>query len=384
MEKYSLKELCDWIQEIVENDLPNHYWVCAEIASMSVRGHCDMELVEKAENGILAAKVRATCWNNVYNLLSAYFVQETGQSLHVGLQVMLEVSVEFHAVYGLSLNVWNIDPTYTLGDLAKQRQATIQQLTEDGVMDLQKALQIPSLPRRVAVISSVDAAGYGDFCDQLKHNRFGFKFHVQLYPAVVQGDNAARSVVQALNSIAALEEEWDVVVIIRGGGATTDMTCFDDYNLASHCAQFPLPIIAGIGHTRDVSVVDMVVHTSVKTPTAAAEWLIECVAQQVERVSNWMLRLQRAAQNAVYREQNRLSLYEQRIINAVHGKALSERGKLDVWLKTIELHSPERIFKMGYSLTTVNGKLVRHQREVNQGDILETHLHDGVIQSVVK
>ena len=384
MEKYSLKELCDWIQEIVENDLPNRYWVCAEIASMSVRGHCYMELVEKAENGILAAKVRATCWNNVYNLLSAYFVQETGQSLHVGLQVMLEVSVEFHAVYGLSLNVWNIDPTYTLGDLAKQRQATIQQLTEDGVMDLQKALQIPSLPRRVAVISSADAAGYGDFCDQLKHNRFGFKFHVQLYPAVVQGDNAARSVVQALNSIAALEEEWDVVVIIRGGGASTDMSCFDDYNLASHCAQFPLPIIAGIGHTRDVSVVDMVVHTSVKTPTAAAEWLIERVAEQVERVGSLMLRLQRATQNAVSREKNRLLLYEQQIFNAVRGKAVRERGKLDLWMKTIELHSPERIFKMGYSLTMVNGKMVRSQSEVNEGDVLETHLHDGVIQSVVK
>ena len=384
MEKYSLKELCDWIQEIVENDLPNHYWVCAEIASMSVRGHCYMELVEKAENGILAAKVRATCWNNVYNLLSAYFVQETGQSLHVGLQVMLEVSVEFHAVYGLSLNVWNIDPTYTLGDLAKQRQATIQQLTEDGVMDLQKALQIPSLPRRVAVISSADAAGYGDFCDQLKHNRFGFKFHVQLYPAVVQGDTAARSVVQALNSIAALEEEWDVVVIIRGGGASTDMSCFDDYNLASHCAQFPLPIIAGIGHTRDVSVVDMVVHTSVKTPTAAAEWLIERVAEQVERVGSLMLRLQRATQNAVSREKNRLLLYEQQIFNTVRGKAVRERGKLDLWMKTIELHSPERIFKMGYSLTMVNGKLVRSQSEVNEGDVLETHLHDGVIQSVVK
>ena len=384
MEKYSLKELCDWIQEIVENDLPNRYWVCAEIASMSVRGHCYMELVEKAENGILAAKVRATCWNNVYNLLSAYFVQETGQSLHVGLQVMLEVSVEFHAVYGLSLNVWNIDPTYTLGDLAKQRQATIQQLTEDGVMDLQKALQIPSLPRRVAVISSADAAGYGDFCDQLKHNRFGFKFHVQLYPAVVQGDTAARSVVQALNSIAALEEEWDVVVIIRGGGASTDMSCFDDYNLASHCAQFPLPIIAGIGHTRDVSVVDMVVHTSVKTPTAAAEWLIERVAEQVERVGSLMLRLQRATQNAVSREKNRLLLYEQQIFNAVRGKAVRERGKLDLWMKTIELHSPERIFKMGYSLTMVNGKLVRSQSEVNEGDLLETYLHDGVIQSVVK
>lgn len=384
MEKYSLKELCDWIQEIVENDLPNRYWVCAEIASMSVRGHCYMELVEKAENGILAAKVRATCWSNVYHLLSAYFLQETGQSLHTGLQVMLEVSVEYHAVYGLSLNVWNIDPTYTLGDLAKQRQATIQQLTEDGVMDLQKALQIPSLPRRVAVISSADAAGYGDFCDQLKHNRFGFKFHVQLYPAVVQGDTAARSVVQALNSIAALEEEWDVVVIIRGGGASTDMSCFDDYNLASHCAQFPLPIIAGIGHTRDVSVVDMVVHTSVKTPTAAAEWLIERVAEQVERVGSLMLRLQRATQNAVSREKNRLLLYEQQIFNAVRGKAVRERGKLELWMKTIELHSPERIFKMGYSLTMVNGKMVRSQSEVNEGDVLETHLHDGVIQSVVK
>ena len=384
MEKYSLKELCDWIQEIVENDLPNRYWVCAEIASMSVRGHCYMELVEKAETGILAAKVRATCWSNVYHLLSAYFLQETGQSLHTGLQVMLEVSVEYHAVYGLSLNVWNIDPTYTLGDLAKQRQATIQQLTEDGVMDLQKALQIPSLPRRVAVISSADAAGYGDFCDQLKHNRFGFKFHVQLYPAVVQGDNAARSVVQALNSIAALEEEWDVVVIIRGGGASTDMSCFDDYNLASHCAQFPLPIIAGIGHTRNVSVVDMVVHTSVKTPTAAAEWLIERVAEQVERVGSLMLRLQRTTQNAVSREKNRLLLYEQQIFNAVRGKAVCERGKLDLWMKTIELHSPERIFKMGYSLTMVNGKMVRSQSEVNEGDVLETHLHDGVIQSVVK
>lgn len=384
MEKYSLKELCDWIQEIVENDLPNRYWVCAEIASMSVRGHCYMELVEKAEDGILAAKVRATCWSNVYHLLSAYFLQETGQSLHTGLQVMLEVSVEYHAVYGLSLNVWNIDPTYTLGDLAKQRQATIQQLTEDGVMDLQKALQIPSLPRRVAVISSADAAGYGDFCDQLKHNRFGFKFHVQLYPAVVQGDTAARSVVQALNSIVALEEEWDVVVIIRGGGASTDMSCFDDYNLASHCAQFPLPIIAGIGHTRDVSVVDMVVHTSVKTPTAAAEWLIERVAEQVDRVGGLMLRLQRATQNAVSREKNRLLLYEQQIFNAVRGKAVRERGKLDLWMKTIELHSPERIFKMGYSLTMVNGKLVRSQSEVNESDVLETHLHDGVIKSVVK
>ena len=384
MKTYSLKELCDWIEEVVENDLPERYWVRAEIASMSVRGHCYMELVEKGENGILSAKVRATCWNNVYALLSAYFAQEAGESLHVGLQVLLEVSVEFHAVYGLSLNIWNIDPTYTLGDLAKQRQATLQQLTEDGVMELQKGLELPSLVRRIAVISSADAAGYGDFCDQLKNNRFGFSFQTQLYPAVMQGDNSAHSIIEALHSIAEQEEEWDVVVIIRGGGANTDLRCFDDYNLASHCAQFPLPIIAGIGHTRDISIVDMVVKISVKTPTAAAEWLIERVAKQVEKVGGLVLRLQRAAMGAVNKEKNRLSLYQQRLKSAIRGAVLREQGKLVLWQKTIELHSPERIFKMGYSLTTANGKVINNQADVKAGDLLETHLQTGVIQSIVK
>lgn len=384
MKTYSLKELCDWIEEVVENDLPERYWVRAEIASMSVRGHCYMELVEKGENGILSAKVRATCWNNVYALLSAYFAQEAGESLHVGLQVLLEVSVEFHAVYGLSLNIWNIDPTYTLGDLAKQRQATLQQLIEDGVMELQKGLELPSLVRRIAVISSADAAGYGDFCDQLENNRFGFSFQTQLYPAVMQGDNSAHSIIEALHSIAEQEEEWDVVVIIRGGGANTDLRCFDDYNLASHCAQFPLPIIAGIGHTRDVSIMDMVVKISVKTPTAAAEWLIERVAEQVEKVGGLVLRLQRAAMGAVNKEKNRLSLYQQRLKSAIRGAVLREQGKLGLWQKTIELHSPERIFKMGYSLTTVNGKVINNQADVKAGDLLDTHLQTGVIQSIVK
>lgn len=384
MQTYSLKELCDWLQELVEDGMPDRYWVHAEIASMSVRGHCYMELVEKAENGNLSAKVRSTCWSNVYGLLSAYFMQETGEVLSVGMQVLLEVSVEFHAVYGLSFNVWNIDPTYTLGDLAKQRQMTIRQLEDDGVMELQQALPIPSLVRRVAVISSADAAGYGDFCDQLRNNRFGFVFHTELYPAIMQGDAASRSIISALNAICEQEEEWDVVVIIRGGGASTDLRCFDDYNLASHCAQFPLPIVAGIGHTRDVSVVDMVVNTSVKTPTAAAEWLIDRVAQQVERVGSLLLRLQRATHGLVSREKTLLVVKEQRLINSVRSMVVREQGKLDLWRKTIELHSPERIFKMGYSLTTLNGKTVRKSEDAMKGDVLETHLHDGIILSVVK
>jgi exodeoxyribonuclease VII large subunit len=384
MKQYSLSELCDWLQAVIENDLSDRYWVRAEIGSMSVRGHCYMELVEKAENGIRAAKVRATCWSNVYALLSAYFTQETGQALHVGMQVLLEVSIAFHAVYGLSLNITNIDPKYTLGDLAKQRQETIRKLAEDGVMDLQQALVVPSLPRRVAVVSSTDAAGYEDFCNQLMNNRFGFRFYTQLYPAIMQGDTAARSIIQSLETIAAQEEEWDVVVIIRGGGASTDLRCFDDYALASHCAQFPLPIIAGIGHTRDVSVVDMVAHTNVKTPTAAAEWLIERIAMQVEKVGGLLVRLQRATHRAVSNEKNRLFIYQQRISSAVYEAIVREKGKLALWQKTIELHSPERIFKMGYSLTTVNGNVLKSSKDIQQGEVIETHLADGIVQSVVK
>ena len=384
MKQYSLSELCTEIQEVVENDLLERYWVRAEIASLSARGHCYMELVEKAENNTLAAKVRATCWNNVYSLLSAYFIQETGQALRVGMQVLVEVSVDFHPVYGLSLNIWNIDPTYTQGDLAKQRQATIQRLTKDGVMELQQSLEIPTLVRKVAVISAADAAGYGDFCDQLKNNRFGFRFELSLFAATMQGDHAPRSIIQALGKIASEEEKWDIVVIIRGGGATTDLGCFDDYELASHCAQFPLPILSGIGHTRDMSIVDIVTHTSVKTPTAAAEWLIERVAEQVERVNQLEVRLQRATQYAVVQENNKLQAYLQRMSYSAQRLIMQEQNKLQMWGKTIELHSPERIFKMGYSLTTLNGKPVMKKEDVKDGDVLKTYVQDGVVESVVK
>ena len=384
MKQYSLSELCTEIQEVVENDLLERYWVCAEIASLSARGHCYMELVEKADDNMLAAKVRATCWSNVYSLLSAYFIQETGQALRVGMQVLVEVSVTFHPVYGLSLNVWNIDPTYTQGDLAKQRQATILRLTEDGVMELQQRLELPTLIRKVAVISAADAAGYGDFCDQLQNNRFGVKFEVELFAAVMQGDHAPKSIIKALNEIVSEEEKWDIVVIIRGGGATTDLGCFDDYELASHCAQFPLPILSGIGHTRDMSIVDMVAHTSVKTPTAAAEWLIERVAEQVEMIRQLALRLQRATQHAVVQENNKLQAYMQRMSHATQRLLMQEQNRLQMWTKMIELHSPERIFKMGYSLTMVNGKPVMRKEDVKEGDVLKTYLQDGVVESVVK
>ena len=384
MKQYTLSELCQAIEQVLQFEFGDTYWVRAEIASLTERGHCYMELVEKAKNNTVAAKVRATCWQQVYHLLSAYFATETGQTLSVGMQVLLQVEVSFHSVYGLSLNVVGIDPTFTLGDLARQRQLTIQRLQEDGVMDLQRALTIPSLPRRIAVISAADAAGYGDFCHQLLSNSSGFLFRTQLFPAVMQGDQSPASIIAALEQIADQVEQYDVVVIVRGGGATTDLRNFDDYSLAFHCANFPLPIIAGIGHTRDVSVVDMVVHTSVKTPTAAAEWLISAMQEQADRLAELQLRLQRIAQHAIRKQQNQLDNLWQSLRFATQRRLHRQRAQLELWAKTIALHSPERIYRMGYTLTTVNGKIVRSIHDVQAGEQLLTHTADGVIQSEVK
>ena len=382
MKQYSLLELCDCIDDALNIELDAAYWVRAEIASLTARGHCYMELVEKAKNNSIAAKVRATCWQHVYHLLSAYFLNETGQQLAIGMQVLLQVEVSFHAVYGLSLNIVGIDPTFTLGDLARQRQETIQRLQEDGVMDMQKALTMPLLPRRVAVISAADAAGYGDFCHQLESNHSGFLFRTQLFPALMQGEQSPASIIHALEDIAAVIEEYDVVVIVRGGGASTDLRNFDDYTLASHCAQFPLPIIAGVGHTRDVSVVDMVVHTSVKTPTAAAEWLINAMQAQADRINELSTRLQRVAQQAVRQQYSKLDNLWQSVRFATQRRLHTQRNLLEVWAKTIAIHSPERIYRMGYSLTTVNGKIVRSTHDVVAGDELLTHTADGTIKSV--
>ncbi|MBE6320819.1 MAG: exodeoxyribonuclease VII large subunit [Bacteroidales bacterium] len=384
MKQYTLSELCQAIEQVLQFELGDTYWVRAEIASLTERGHCYMELVEKAKNNAIAAKLRATCWQHVYHLLSAYFTNETGQTLAVGMQVLLQVEVSFHAVYGLSLNVVGIDPTFTLGDLARQRQLTIQRLQEDGVMDLQRSLPLPLLPRRVAVISAADAAGYGDFCHQLQSNSGGFHFRTQLFPAVMQGEQSPASIIAALQQIAATADLYDLVVIVRGGGATTDLRNFDDYSLAFHCANFPLPIIAGIGHTRDVSVVDMVVHTSVKTPTAAAEWLIAAMQAQADRLGELQLRLQRVVQMAVRKQHSKLDALWQSLRFAAQRRMHRQRTQLEFWEKTIALHSPERIYRMGYSLTTVNGKIVKSINDVKAGEQLLTHTTDGVIQSEVK
>lgn len=383
---YSLRELCSFVNEAVDTLCPKDCWVRAEISSLSAKnGHCYMELIEKEEHGgLLAAKMRATCWVNVYSMLSSYFIAETGQSLQAGMQVLLCGNVSFHAVYGLSFQVTGIDPSYTLGDIARQRQETIARLQQDGVMDMQKTLGLPSLLQHIAVISSADAAGYEDFCNQLQHNTAHFCYHTELFPASVQGDRAEKSIIEALTAIFERRTEFQAVVIIRGGGATTDLKCFDSYNLAFYCAQFPLPIIAGIGHQRDVSVVDMVAHTSVKTPTAAAEFFINHTMEQQERLNNLRQRLQVVCLQPIMQERQTLMRLQMRIRQAMVQMLTERRTHLQLLQKSVVFHSPERLYKMGYSLTTCQGKPVHSVSDLKAGDELITELVDGKVASIVK
>ncbi len=384
--QYSLSELCAHMADALEMTMPDLYWVRAEVSSLSERGgHCYLELVEKSkQGGVFEAKIRAICWANTYQLLKNYFYEQTDQPLQVGLQVLVQVSISLHPVYGLSLVVHNIDPSFTLGDLAQQRQATLRRLQEEGVMDMNKALPLPTLVKRVAVISSADAAGYGDFCNQLQNNPNGFPFQITLFSALMQGDRAAQSIIEALNRIYEQADLFDLVLILRGGGATTDLACFDNYDLAAHCAQYPLPIIAGIGHQRDVSVVDIVAYLSVKTPTAAAEWLIDRMTQQWTILEDYKRRLLQTKDKRLLIAQHKLQRVQMRLSTALQQYLSTQRYHLQLAEKTIILRSPEKIYKMGYSLTRANGKLLRSVVDAPAGTRIETELLDGKITAIVE
>lgn len=273
----SLYELNGLVRGVLSNTFTERFWMRAETSDVRTNqsGHCYLEFIEKDENNRnIIARARGSIWSNVYRLLRAYFESETGQMFASGLKVLVQVSVEFHELYGYSLNVHNIDPSYTLGDQARRRAAIIRQLEEEGVLTLNKELELPPVANRIAVISSPTAAGYEDFCNQLDNNADGFVFYARLFPAVMQGGRTEESIISALDSIYDHVDKFDAVVIIRGGGATSDLSSFDSYLLAANCAQFPLPVITGIGHERDDTVVDLVAHTRAKTPTAVAEFLI--------------------------------------------------------------------------------------------------------------
>ena len=304
-QRFSLFELNRLVRESIESEMPDAYWVEAELSECrESRGHCYMELIQKDElSATPVAKAQAKCWANKWLAIRPYFERTTGQQLHAGMKVLLQVCPQFHEAYGFSWIVNDIDPTYTIGDMARKRQEIIQKLKAEGVFDLQKELRLPLFCQHIAVISSQTAAGYGDFCNQLADNPYGFKFETQLFPAIMQGEGVEQSIINALESIwrkaesgKRKEDSFDCIAIIRGGGATSDMSGFDTLALAENVANFPIPIITGIGHERDESILDMVSHTRVKTPTAAATLLIEHLKEVLDIIDNSQELITRYAQ----------------------------------------------------------------------------------------
>ncbi len=431
MEALTLYELNNLVRGVLESRLKDEYWLQAELSEVreAYNGHCYVEFVQKDTAGRnLIAKARGAIWAGTYRLLAPMFERETGQRLVPGLKVLVRVSVTFHELYGYSLTVSDIDPAYTLGDIARRRKEILAQLAAEGILNDNKDLRLPLLANRIAVISSATAAGYGDFCNQLLRNDYGLRFTVRLFPAVMQGERVEASVLAAMDAVMAECDAWDAVVIIRGGGAVSDLSGFDTYLLAAACAQFPLPVITGIGHERDDTVLDAVAHTRVKTPTAAAAFLIAHQVETASALDDLARRISQAARLRMEREQNRLSgmsvkwggawqrvksggmhrleLLSQRLRYAcrsrlsegdhrlvVCGERLSaslpvrmerERFRLRLLQQRCEAADPTVLLKRGYSMTWCNGTLVRTAGQLKQGDEITTRLADGEIRSVVQ
>ena len=474
-QQLSLYQLQQQIKSSLDDTFPMPVWIKAEISEITVNrsGHCYLDLVETEQGtDTVIARCRATIWSYTFRMLKPYFETTTGQAFTQGLKVLLQAKVEYHEVFGFSLNIRDIDPVYTLGDMARQRREIIQRLQENGVFEMNKELDLPLVTQRIAIISSPTAAGLQDFMDQLHNNPHQFVFYTKLFPAVMQGTEAPRSIMNALDLIYEYEDMFDAVVIIRGGGAQIDLACFDQYDLAFHVAQFPLPVITGIGHDKDDTVIDMVAHTRMKTPTAVAEFLISGAlqfSQQLAELENHFIelvndqleanknRLNDAADQLnllvnelIVSQRNKLHIAQIQLANrseaflkgqqselkqitinaknrtnrfvtlqnhmlnqsgnklnfVFRGQMLKSKNRLKQYQSLIKLRSleairtekknlgsiqeklrlvdPQNILKRGYSLTLLNGKIVKSVNQIKEGDRLETRLSDGIVESTVE
>ena len=403
----TLSELQRRIRLTVEESFALPLWVGAEISELKVNysGHCYLELVEKGDSdGVPRAQARATIWRSRYPQIAASFLAATGQQLSAGTKILARVTVTFHEVYGLSLNITDIDPSYTLGDMELRRQQTIAQLRAEGVWDMNRELAMPPLVQRIAVVSSANAAGYQDFCNELRAG--GYAFCVTLFDAVMQGAAAEESIVAALERVAGAADEFDAVAILRGGGSASDLNCFNAYRLAAHVAQFPLPVLTGIGHDKDVSVADMVAHTPLKTPTAVAAWLtdrmmqaeaaVERAAQQLgDTVAAAMRRhevlleriageLRRTTSEYVSRRRTSLDNARQMLGVLTDNIFSRERLRLDSVGELTASRSPKRIMKLGFSVVRAGGRALTSASEAVSGSEIAVELYDGSISATVK
>lgn len=404
---FTLLELNRMVRETIERQMDGKYWVEAELSDLHDRNHCYMELVENDPFGPTPlAKARAVCWANRWTALRSKFEHQTQQQLRPGIKVRMMVTPTFHEAYGFAYQVSDIDPDYTLGDIVRKRMEIIRQLKEAGIFDLQRELVLPRFAQRIAVISSAQAAGYGDFCHQIDDNSYGLSFSHELFAAIMQGEQVEQSVIAALDRINARIDEFDVVVIIRGGGATTDMSGFDTLALAENVANFPLPIITGIGHDRDECILDMVSYMRVKTPTAAAAFLIDHLSEVYAALVSARERISRIAERHLAYEKMRLKQLADRIptlfaltrerqtkrIDALAHRLDSaatqrlerERHRLQLVAQRAQAQDPIHILRRGYSITLHNGHALRSGDELADGDIIETRLEQGTLKSEIR
>lgn len=430
LEAVTLAEYCARIKRLLAVPDVQRCWVMAELSDVAQRGgHCYMELVQKDEsNTRILAKSRAVIWANVYGHLKYEFERITGMPLASGIKLMVEVTANFHEQYGLSLVITNINPDYTMGGIALKRKEIINRLTREGVINMNKELPWVDVPQRIAIVSAEGAAGYGDFMNQLENNPLGLKFYTKLFPAVMQGERTVPTILTALDNINEHENLFDCVVVIRGGGATSELHCFDNYDLAACIAQFPIPVIVGIGHERDITVLDEVAAMRVKTPTAAAEWLIsrgETALAHINELSNSMATLARnyiahageqlayygstiplVAKNMIETADLRLKHYMESIPASVKShittsknelvflfqsmkqageqRILREKMQLDAIEEKVAILSPQNTLRRGYSLTVKDGHVVTSASALQSGDTLTTMLADGKVTSIVK
>ncbi|MDE5608414.1 MAG: exodeoxyribonuclease VII large subunit [Muribaculaceae bacterium] len=425
----SLLELNQLIGSLIMTPATQRQWVTAELSDVSPRrnSHCYMELIQKDDGGVQLAKARAVIWGNLYPTLSRKFEAATGQAFATGLKVMVCVSASMHPVYGLSLVITDINPAYTMGDHLRRRREIIARLASEGILECNRSLQLSDVPQRIAVISAPQAAGYGDFVNQILHNPYRLLFKPKLFPATMQGTQTAQSIIRALDEIAAQQDEWDCVVIIRGGGATSDLQGFEDYDLAANICNFPLPVIVGIGHERDTTLLDYVAYKPVKTPTAAAEWLIavgrsaldrlnersqrilqivsERIAAQKEQLSYYSGILPMAPLNASRKHAERLNkaililtdISGRRIAPAVRALDIAvsnlrtsaqnavvrQKDRITAKEQLLSALSPQSVLNRGFSITRANGITVTDASALTPGTQIETTLAKGTITSVI-
>jgi len=451
-DRLSLSELQAVIRDSLYLSMPDMYWVVGEISEIkeNFAGHCYLELIEKsADDKNIRARIRAIIWNSKYRLLSSFFSNCTGESLRNGIRILFRAKIEYHEVYGLSLIISDIDPSYTLGEMAIKRQMIIKKLEDEGIFNMNKELDFPELPSRIAIISSATAAGYTDFIKHLHSNHRKYTFQTRLYESVMQGEDTEQSVISALEAISGDLDSFDLVAIIRGGGSQSDLSWFDNYNIAYYITQFPLPVITGIGHDKDISVTDMVAWRSFKTPTAAADHLIECmsdaenrlrelaqmiaevagsiieekqiilnnnksklipiarlhISSRKEILSNVLLELVSKGKESVIRagyipvqQSSALKRAVSDYLKTLNSKintfrdALITRARSAVSLsleraisleKAIKASDPANILSKGYSITTLDGKVVKSARQLTEGKIIETILSEGKVSSTI-